>query len=88
MEGSDKRGKERREHRPEQWLGGGAAIADGKNLADARETRPRGLGLHIREHQGLEGEKETSARPRMGPVDAFGAVAAMASGKKLHGVLV
>ena len=47
MEGSDKRGKERREHRPEQWPGGGTAIADGKNLAGARETRPRGLGLHI-----------------------------------------
>ena len=29
--------------------------------------------------------KETSARPRMGPVDAVGAVAAMAGGKKLHG---
>ena len=63
-------------------------MADGKNLAGARETRPRSLGLRIREHRGIERVKETSARPRMGPVDAFGAVAAMASGKKLHGVLV
>ena len=60
-------------------------MADGKNLAGAWETRPRSLDLRIREHRGIVGVKETSARPRMGPVDAVGAVAAMVGGKKLHG---
>jgi len=60
-------------------------MADDKNLAGARETRPRSLGFRIREHRGIEGVKETSARPRMGPVDVVGAVAAMAGGKELHG---
>jgi len=43
--------------------------------------------LSIQEHRGIEGRKETSARPRMGPVEAVGAVAAMAGGKELHGAL-
>ena len=60
-------------------------MAGGEEHAGERETRHSGLGLHIREHRGLEGEKETSARPRMGPVDVVGAVAAMAGGKELHG---
>ena len=55
-------------------------MADGKDLAGARETRPRSLGLRIREHRGIEEVKETSARPRMGPVDAVGAVVAMVGG--------
>ena len=56
-------------------------MADGKDLAGARETRPRSLSFHILEHRGIEGVKETSARPRMGPVDAVGAVVAMAGGR-------
>ena len=60
-------------------------MASNVELAGAQETRPRSLGLRIQEHRGIEGVKETSARPRMGPVDAVGAVAAMAGGKKLHG---
>ena len=43
--------------------------------------------MSIREHRGIEGRKETSARLRMGPVEAVGAVAAMAGGKELHGAL-
>ena len=38
-------------------------MADGKDLTGARETRPRSLGFRIREHRGIEGVKETSARP-------------------------
>ena len=56
-------------------------MADGKDLAGARETRPRSLGLRIREQLAIEGVKETSARPRMGPVDTVGAVVAMAGGR-------
>ena len=73
--------RERRRRQSEQWPDGGAAMADGKDLAGARETRPRSLGFRIREHRGIEGVKETSARPRMGPVDAVGAVVAMAGGR-------
>ena len=56
-------------------------MADSKNFTGARETRPRSLGLRIREHRGIEGVKETSARARMGLVDAVGAVVAMAGGR-------
>ena len=43
--------------------------------------------MSIREHRGIEGRKETSARLRMGPVEAVGAVAAMAGGKELAGMV-
>ena len=56
-------------------------MVDGKDLAGARETRPRSLGFCIREHRVIEGVKETSGRPRMGLVDAVGAVVAMAGGR-------
>ena len=57
-------------------------MADGKNLVGAWETRPRGLGLRIRDHRGMEGFQATSARSRTGPEDAVGAGAAMADGVK------
>ena len=56
-------------------------MADGKDLAGAWKTRPRSLGFRILEHRGIEGVTETSARPRMGPMDAVGAVVAMAGGR-------
>ena len=60
-------------------------MADGKDLTGAGETRPRSLGFRIREHRGIEGVKETSARPRRWPEERAEAAVAMASDVELIG---
>ena len=56
-----------------------------KEVTDALGTGPIGLGLLIREHQGIEGVKGNPPRPKTAPEDTVGAVAAMAGGVELTG---
>ena len=58
-------------------------MAGGKEVTGERVTWPTGLGLRIREHQGREGVRANSSRPRERPEDAAEAEVAMAGGGKV-----
>ena len=87
--GDGRLGLERRREREEvrlaqcsRWQG---SMADGVEVAGARGTGARGHGSKNRGHRGVAGVLANPSRPRTGPVDAVGAVAAMAGEQELTG---
>ena len=58
-------------------------MAGGKEVTGARETRSTGHGSKNRGHQGREGVRANSPRPRTGLEDMAEAVVAMAGGVEL-----
>ena len=62
-------------------------MASGKEHAAMHGSVATGHGSKNRGHRGIAGVHATSSRPRTGPVDVVGEVAAMAGGKELHGAL-